>query len=298
MNQKLISWTIIFALVLTWGSSFILIKRGLEHFSATEVGALRVVITFLSLLPFAIRAIPKVSKKDFVWLGTSGIVGSLIPAFLFSIAQTGIDSATAGLLNSLTPLFTLVIGYLLFGLSTGPRNILGVIVGLIGAIGLINVSGGNAFGFNLKYASLIILATIFYAINVNLIKAKLKHISSLNITSLTFFVAGLVAVVILTGTTDALPKLIHEPGALTGLFYIAILAMVGTAGAMIAFNYLIKISSPIFASSVTYLIPLVARAWGFSDGEYFSVWHLVWTMMILGGVILVNSKRTKAAALK
>ncbi|KAF0128394.1 MAG: hypothetical protein FD155_3266 [Bacteroidetes bacterium] len=291
MNQKIISWAIIVALVLTWGSSFILIKRGLEHFSAVEVGALRVVITFLSLLPFALLALKKIQKKDLLWLGISGIVGSLIPAFLFAIAQTGIDSATAGLLNSLTPLFTLIIGYFLFGLAAGKRNVLGVFVGLIGAIGLIYVSGGNNFSFNLKYSSLIVLATVFYAINVNLIKAKLKHISSLNITSLTFFIAGIIASFILFGATDVVSQLKTDPGALKGLFFISILAVVGTAAAMIAFNYLIKISSPIFASSVTYLIPLIAMAWGFTDGEYFSLWHAVWTLMIIGGVILVNSKR-------
>ena len=207
MNQKLISWIIIFALVLTWGSSFILIKRGLVYFDPVEVGALRVFITFIILLPFAIRALPKISQRDLIWLGTSGFIGSLLPAFLFAAAQTGIDSATAGLLNSLTPLFTLIIGYLLFGLKAGKWNIIGVFVGLIGAAGLINSSGGNAFSFNVGYASLVILATVFYAINVNLIKAKLKHISSLNITSLTFFIAGIFATVVLFLFTEVPHKL-------------------------------------------------------------------------------------------
>ena len=293
MNQKIFSWLIIVGLVLTWGSSFILIKRGLEYFSALEVGALRVVITFICLLPFALMALPKIKKTDLMWLGISGVVGSLIPAFLFALAQTGIDSATAGLLNSLTPLFTLIIGYLLFGLATGAKNILGVLVGLAGAIGLMTVSGGNSFSFNFKYSFLVIIATICYAINVNLIKAKLKHISSLHITSLTFLIAGSIAGVILFGFTPLIDDLSTHPEAWKGVFFVAILAVVGTAAAMIAFNYLIKISSPIFASSVTYLIPLVAMVWGFSDGEYFSLWHLVWTLMIIGGVILVNTKRRR-----
>lgn len=298
MNQKLISWIIIFALVLTWGSSFILIKRGLVYFDPVEVGALRVFITFISLLPFAIRALPKISQRDLIWLGTSGFIGSLLPAFLFAAAQTGIDSATAGLLNSLTPLFTLIIGYLLFGLKAGKWNIIGVFVGLIGAAGLINSSGGNAFSFNVGYASLVILATVFYAINVNLIKAKLKHISSLNITSLTFFIAGIFATVILFFFTEVPHKLATDPKTWQGLMYLSILAVIGTAGAMIAFNYLIKISSPIFASSVTYLIPLIAMMWGFGDGEYFSKWHLLWTALIVGGVVLVNKKRRAKDAKK
>lgn len=291
MNQKFLSWLIILALVITWGSSFILIKRGLEYFSAIEVGAIRVVITFLSLLPFALPKLGKITKTDFYWLSLSGIMGSLLPAFLFALAQTGIDSGTAGLLNSLTPLFTLIVGFLLFGLKSRLINIVGVFVGLAGAIGLISVSGGNAFSFNLKYSSFIVLATIFYAINVNLIKAKLKHINSLTITSITFFCAGIIASIILFSMTDVVEQLQNEPQAWIGLMYIAILALIGTALAMIAFNLLIKITSPIFASSVTYLIPLVALMWGFSDGEYFSLQHIIWIAMIIGGVVLVNKKK-------
>jgi drug/metabolite transporter (DMT)-like permease len=296
MNPKHLSWLILAALVVTWGSSFILIKRSLEYFSAIEVGALRVVITFLTLLPFALRKLKQISRNDFYWLSLSGVMGSLLPAFLFSIAQTGIDSATAGLLNSLTPLFTLIAGFLLFGLKPRLINVLGVFTGLAGAIGLISISGGNAFSFNLKYSSLIILATVFYAINVNLIKAKLRHIDSLTITSMTFFVAGIIASVILFTSTNIVSQFANDPKALRGLLYIAILAVVGTALAMIAFNTLIKITSPIFASSVTYLIPIVALLWGIADGEYFSLKHLLWIAMIIGGVLLVNKKKRMLSA--
>ncbi len=298
MSQKITSWIIIFALVLTWGSSFILIKRGLQFFDALEVGSLRVFITFLSLLPFALSALPRMSKKDLFWLGTSGILGSLIPAFLFALAQKGIDSATAGLLNSLTPLFTLTVGYFLFKLTTGPLNILGIFIGLAGAVGLISISGGKAFGFNIQYASYVILATVLYAVNVNLIKAKLRHISSLHITSVTFFIAGIFATVILFGFSEVVVTLKSNPEAWKGVGFIGILAVIGTAAAMVAFNYLIKISSPIFASSVTYLIPIVAMAWGFQDGEYFSHWHFLWTAMIIAGVVLVNSKRKQQVSSK
>lgn len=290
MNQKILIWLILSVLVVVWGSSFILIKRGLEHFSAIDVGALRVVITFLSLLPFALHKMRGISKSDFYWLSLSGVMGSLIPAFLFAKAQTGIDSATAGLLNSLTPLFTLIAGFVLFKIKMRFINILGIFVGLIGAIGLISVSGGNAFAFNVKYSSYIILATVLYAINVNLIKAKLKHIDALAITSITFFTAGIIASVILFSATDVIEKLRHNQGAWTGLMYIAILAVVGTALAMIAFNTLIKITGPVFASSVTYLIPLVAMMWGVSDGEYFTAQHLLWIGAIICGVALVNLK--------
>lgn len=291
MNTKVLQWTILLALVLTWGSSFILIKRGLEYFSAVEVGALRVVITFLFLLPIALSKLRHISRNDFYWLSLSGIMGSLVPAFLFSYAQTGIDSATAGLLNSLTPLFTLIAGYLIFGLKTRFINIVGVIIGLLGAIGLISISGGNSLIFNIKYASMILLATILYAINVNLIKAKLKHINAVTITAVTFFTAGIFATAILLFATDFTSQLTTEKTAWAGVGYIALLAIIGTALAMIAFNQLIKITGPVFASSVTYLIPVVALMWGIADGEFFSPDHLLWISMIIGGVLLVNLKK-------
>jgi drug/metabolite transporter (DMT)-like permease len=291
MNQRLLSWIILVGLVLTWGSSFILIKRGLEVFSAVEVGALRVSITFLFLLPLGLNRMKRITKNDLLWLAISGIIGNLLPAFLFAKAQTGINSSTAGLLNSLTPLFTLVIGLTLFGIKTRWINVSGVLIGLIGAAGLISQSGGHSFEFNISYASYIILATIFYAINVNLIKSKLKHLDAIAITSLTFGIIGIPALIILFFMTDFLSQIGNQAEAMTGLGYIAILAVVGTGIAMIAFNTLIKFTSALFASSVTYLIPVVAILWGVFDAERFEPQYFVWILLIIGGVILVNRKK-------
>jgi drug/metabolite transporter (DMT)-like permease len=294
MNQRLLSWIILVGLVLTWGSSFILIKRGLEVFTPTEVGALRVSITFLFLLPLAITRMKGITKKDLLWLAISGFIGNLLPAFLFAKAQTGLNSSTAGLLNSLTPLFTLLIGLTLFGIKTKWINVLGVFIGLVGAAGLISQTGGHSFEFNISYASYIILATIFYAINVNLIKTKLKHIDAIAITSLTFGLVGIPALIILFFMTNFVTQISTEPLALTGLGYISILAIVGTGIAMIAFNTLIKFTSALFASSVTYLIPVVAILWGIFDAERFEPQYFAWILLIIGGVILVNRKKTES----
>ncbi|MDY0076766.1 MAG: DMT family transporter [Bacteroidales bacterium] len=290
-NQPLLAWLILAGLVLTWGSSFILIKRALVYYSAIEVGALRVVITFLFLLPFALPRLKKLAKKDLIWLALAGTVGSFFPAFLFAAAQKGIDSSTAGLLNSLTPLFTLIIGLIIFSIKVKKIQIIGVLVGLLGAFGLVSSSGGHDFSFNIPYALMVVLATIFYAVNVNLIKAKLGHIKSITITAMTFFIVGLPAAIILFGTTDFVHKIQHEPEAWTGLGYLAILAIVGTGIAMMGFNMLIKITTPIFASSVTYLIPVVALLWGIIDGEYFHPGFLIWIGLIIGGVLLVNRNK-------
>ncbi|MBK9291509.1 MAG: DMT family transporter [Bacteroidetes bacterium] len=290
MKNRWLPWLILVLLVLVWGSSFILIKRGLAYFDAATVGGLRVSLSFFFLLPLAVRRLPRVSRTELGWLVLSGMIGSLIPAYLFAFAQTGLDSGTAGLLNSLTPLFTLIVGLLVFQLEARWFQAIGVAIGLVGAIGLISSSGGRSMEFNLPYASLIVLATILYAFNVNLIKAKLHKVDSISITSLTFLVPGVLATVILLTTSPLIEKLSTEPAAWAGFGYIALLAFLGTALALIAFNVLIKLTGPVFASSVTYLIPVVALLWGMADGEYFSVVYLLWIGLILGGVLLVNHR--------
>ncbi len=289
-RQELHSWLILFTLVLVWGSSFILIKKSLDYFTPLEVGILRVVITFLFLLPMALKKISKVSQRQKIYLALSGIVGSLFPSCLFAFAQSGIDSALAGSLNSLTPLFTLLLGLLFFKMRSRWYNILGVFIGLIGALGLIYVSSGGEVAFNFKYSFLVVLATICYAFNVNFIKSFLKEVDSITITVLTFYYIGFPSLFIILFFTDFVEKLTTQPEVWAGLGYLGILSVVGTGLALMIFNKLIKINSPVFASSVTYLIPVVAIIWGILDGEVFKFTYALWFLLILFGVLLVNAK--------
>lgn len=290
-KNDLISWLILIALMIVWGSSFILIKKSLIYFTGAEVGILRIAVTFLFLLPFAILRLKEINKKHRNYLILSGIIGSLIPSFMFAIAQTGIDSSLAGILNSLTPLFTLFLGLVFFKIKTNWFNILGVFIGLFGAMGLIYVTGGDkGFVINIKYASLVVIATICYAFNVNFVKIYLKKLDSLTITAFTFFYIGIPAMIYVLAFTEIPNKLIHQSDSLIGLGYISILSVAGTAIALIAFNKLIKISSPVFASSVTYIIPIVAIVWGIIDGEIFKLTYVLWFALILFGVLLVNAK--------
>ena len=290
-NNNLISWSILLSLMLVWGSSFILIKKSLIYFDAIEVGVLRISITFLFLLPFALIKLSKIDRKHRKYLIISGIIGSLIPAFLFAIAQTGISSSLAGILNSLTPLFTLLLGLIFFNIRSRWYNMMGVFIGLIGAIGLIYISSGNqGFAFNLKFASLVIIASLCYGFNVNFIKLYLKQLDSLTITAFTFFYIGIPSFIYVILFSEIPDKLINEESALLGLGYVSILSIVGTGIALIIFNKLIKISSPIFASSVTYIIPVVAIVWGIIDGEVFKFSYVIWFTLIIIGVLLVNAK--------
>ncbi len=289
-KQQWISWLILFGLMLTWGSSFILMKMALLSFSGTEVGLLRVVITFLFLLPFSFRYIRKIERKYFWPLFISGIVGSVMPALLFAIAETRIESGLAGTLNSLTPLFTLLLGLAFYGFKTRWVNVLGVFIGLVGAAGLMISSSGNHLGGDFWYSFLVVIASVCYAINVNLVKKYFSGLDSLQITVMTFLYIGIPTLIYVLFFTRIPGLLWTHPDVWEGMGYLAILSIVGTGLALIAFNKLIKMSSPVFASSVTYVIPIVAIMWGVLDGERFTVIYFFWMLLILGGVFLVNAK--------
>lgn len=283
-------WMILIVLAITWGSSFILIKRGLEIFSAGEVGALRVVITWLFLLPFALKRLRGLLPGQWLMFLAVGIVGSLLPAFLFAAAQKGIDSSLAGILNSLTPLFTLVVGISFF--KTKPKwfHIAGVMIGLAGALGLVSISGNGDFTFNMGYAILVIIAAVCYAINVNIVKAFLQGIDPVTITAMSFFMVGPLATVYLLGFTPFTSDLVQNQHAYAGLGYLAVLSIVGTGLALMLFNHLIQLTSAVFASSVTYFIPVVAVLWGIADGEHFRAGFILWIFLVITGVVLVNTR--------
>lgn len=284
----LIDWLVLIALMLIWGSSFILIKRGLEVFSSVQLGALRVSISFLALLPLAVTRIRKIKKKNIHLFIIAGLLGNGIPAFLFAKAQTGMDSYMAGILNSLTPLFTLIAGVLFFSRHTRFINVFGVIIGLIGAIGLLSVAGAGSFSLNIGPASLVIIATICYAFQMNFIKNYLTGYDPITIASVAFIFIGVPSLIFLTASTDFLQLMTNMPGSWEGLGYVSILAIFGTSIAIIANFWLIKRTSAMFSSSVTYLMPIVSTMWGIVDGESFLIGFAIWIVIILAGVYMAN----------
>ena len=285
-----LSWILLFVLMLIWGSSFILMKEGLISFTGKEVGLIRISIAFLVLLPFAIKRLRTIDKKYFLLLTFSGTIGSLIPAILFATSETRIDSALAGTLNSLTPLFTLIIGLFLFKQKTRWFNVIGVFIGLAGALGLILSNTSDKMHGDMFYASLVVLATFLYGVNINFVKHFFKGITALDITVMSFFFIGIPTLVYTLFFTPVVHKLATQPESWTSLGFIAVLAIAGTGLALIIYNHLIKITTAVFASSVTYFIPGVAIMWGVLDGEKLSPFFFIWFLVILTGVFLVNAK--------
>jgi drug/metabolite transporter (DMT)-like permease len=290
-NKNLpLAWFILILLTLIWGSSFILIKRGLDHFDAGEVGALRMFSASLVLLPLALRHIKKFSRRQFFYLFIVGFIGSFIPAFLFAKAETGISSAMAGVLNALTPVSVVIIGGLFFSQKFTVRTVVGILIGFTGTA-ILMLAGVEGEMLTLNYFGLfIVVATICYGLNVNVIKYKLSGIKAIPLTSMAMSLILPFAALYLFVFSGFTAKLSANPDAWMSVFYVSILGVVGTAVAMVLFNKLIQFISPVFASSVTYLIPIVAVIWGLLDNEVLEVQHYVGMVVILIGVYITNRK--------
>lgn len=288
MSSRVLSWLLLVVLALIWGSSFILIKRGLDVYTPEQVAALRMLIAGVLVLPFAFPHIRRVQRKYWLFIALVGLCGNGIPAYLFSLAETQLASSTTGMLNALVPLFTLLVGVFVFGVALTRRKLVGVLIGLAGAVLLAMYGGGHSNGTNtIFYGLCVIVATLMYGISTNIIKYKLQTFRAVHLTSLALPIVGLPYGLYLC-TTDFTHRLVSVPGAGESLVYIALLASLGTSLGVVLFNKLIQISSPLFATSVTYIIPIVALGWGLVDGEPLGMLHLVGMAAILVGVYVVN----------
>ncbi len=288
VNRK---WLYLIVLSIIWGTSYILIKKGLEGFSAIQLGAVRIVLASFFLFLIGFRTLRSISRKHWKWIALSGLVGSLFPIFLYAFAQTEIDSGIASILNSLVPLFTILVGAMAFNISFTKRQLLGVSVGLVGASMLIFLGADLNPNQNYWYASLVVLATVCYAFNANIIKDKLQEVSPLAIAVGNFACILPAGIVMLIFSGAFSQDVIKGPDFLSSLGYLVILCIMGTCVAKVMFNKLIQISSPVFSVSVTYLIPIIGIFWGSIDGETFSILQFMAAMVILLGVYLVNSQR-------
>jgi drug/metabolite transporter (DMT)-like permease len=256
-------------------------KKGLESFSPFQVGALRILITFICLLPIAIKNLPLLNKSNIFSIIIIGLCGSVIPAFLFPLAETKITSSMAGMLNSLSPVFTLVFGISLYKRQAIKAQIAGVFLGLLGATGLLYT---GSFTFNI-YGLLVVLATILAGISSNEV-SRVKAINGLRISALSFFLTSPPAIIYLALSDLSAPM--HTENWVKNLCFIAILAIIGSATALGIYYLLIRDTTPVFASSVTYFIPIVAALWGIADNERFTSSMIVSVIFIFAGVFIIN----------
>jgi len=278
-------WTYLISLSLIWGTSFILIKKALIGLTPLQLGSLRIIFSSIILFIFAWNTLKLITKKEWKWIIISAFLGSFFPAFLFAFAETEIDSSIASILNSLVPLNTVIIGAIVFKIASSKKQIIGVVVGLIGTYLLID--GGIQLNpdQNYLYAGLVILCSFLYGFNVNIIKKYLNDIPAVTIAAGHFSVIFIPAIIIFSFSgfnTDQ----VYDPITLKSIGYVLILSAFGTALAKVLFNKLVQISTAVFASSVTYSLMIVSLFWGILDGELFSINQLMATVLIVLGVLL------------
>ena len=287
--MKLNKWFYLIALSLIWGSSFILIKKALVGLEASQLGSLRIIFSSIFIFLIAWKNIFSIKKIEWKWITISAFLGSFFPAFLFAFAEKEIDSSVASIINSIVPLNTLILGMIIFKIESTKRQIIGVLIGFFGTYLLISSGLKLNPDQNYNYAGLVILCSFLYALNVNIIKKYLQHLSALTIT-VGHFTAIIFPAALVFLFSDFEFSSLEKDEVKTSIFYVFILALFGTALAKIIFNKLIKISSPVFASSVTYSMLIVSIFWGIVDGEKFSIYQLIATLIIVFGVILTNKK--------
>ncbi|MEO9477014.1 MAG: DMT family transporter [Cyclobacteriaceae bacterium] len=287
-RTPVLAWLLLMLLSLIWGSSFILIKRALVGLNPTELGALRIFLAGVVMLPLAIRRFGRVPKHRIKFLIVIALVGSFIPSFLFAIAQTRLASSLTGVLNAVTPIFTILIGVLIYGQKKDPRVYIGVLIGFMGTATLItNGSLGSIQHIN-AYALLIVIASMLYGVNGNVIKFHLSDLPALTITSVSLSFGGIVSGLYLVFFTDYFHRVSHLEEVLHASYYVVFLGVLGTALALVIFNRLVQLTDPVFTSSVTYIIPIVAVLWGLWDGESLYPAHYIGIILILLGVYITN----------
>lgn len=285
-----LAWVLLGTMALVWGSSFILIKRSLQAFTPEEVAAGRIFLAFLFFLPFQSFQIrqpqTRVSlRQKWPYLIAVGLTGYLIPAYLFAIAGANINSSLSGALNSLSPLFTLIIGATFFGNRVQTRQTAGILLGLVGSILLVFFSATGEFSVN-AYAMLVVLATICYGTNTNLVGRFIRDMPALVSTAWTFFFIGLTALGLLL-PTDIWSR-VADPKNLLSLAALTTLGVLASGMMSVLFNRVVQLKSPLFAASVTYLIPIVALLWGILDGETVYAAHYFGMGICLLGIYLTN----------
>jgi drug/metabolite transporter (DMT)-like permease len=287
------NWLLFITLSLIWGSSFILMKKGLQAgLSAYQVAALRVFSAALVLLPVALKVVQRIPKNQLGYFALSGFCGSFIPAFLFVLAETKVDSSLAGALNALTPIFVIIIGALFFNSKTTMVKIIGVAIAVIGC-GLLTFFGAQNNANNHGNASwlhilMVIVATLFYGLNVNLLSKYLKGFASLQVAAVSFMFLLLPALFILLAT--GVQKNLHNSAFLYGTLYACVLGVIGTSVATVLFFILLKSAGGLFASMVTYGIPFVAIGWGIYFGEVVLPTQIFALLVILTGVFIASKK--------
>lgn len=285
-KNSTLAWLLLAFLACIWGSSFILMKKSLEVFTSNQVASLRLFSAFLFFVPVLLSRFKQLpTGKILLFCFFSGLTGNLFPAFFYAIAGAHIDSSVSGLLNSMTPIFTVIIGVIFYQQGISREQIGGMLLGFAGSLLLIFGSGSSSMSVN-PYVLLVIAATVMYGVNLNFVKKKLNDLDPMILSATVLATLGpFAAIVLFSG--DFVTKAM-QPEALLPLIYTFVLGAIGSGLATVLFYRILQLTTPVFGSSVTYLIPIVAVMWGVADGEKLLIQHYIGMAAILIGIYIVN----------
>lgn len=292
MNSEKEKWVLLILLTIIWGSSFILIKKSLEHYGPFQVGALRVLIAGILLAPVAILNIRKFPRKRLKWLIVAAVAGNFIPMFLFPLAETEVSSSIAGIVNSMMPIFVILIGALFWKFKTTGRQMIGVAISFSGAC-LLMLSGAEGDSLKIVPILWLLLATLLYAVSVTTVKSKLSDVPAKILSAFVFFFILFLPSLITLAFTGFFNNFGGTKGEFIGLGYVSLLSVFGTGLAMMLNYRLLSISTPLFASTVTLLMPIVAVLWGVLDGESLTGLQFAGGFIIIGGLLFLRAKSSK-----
>ena len=289
MNDYNKKWFYLAILSLIWGSSFILIKKGLVGLNSVQLASLRMIFAATVIYIYSYNSIKKIPKKSWKWIVITAYLGTFFPVYLISYGQTEIESGLASIITTVTPINTLIIGIIFFSLTFSIKQLLGLFIGLVGAVLLLYEASETNLNSNIYFSFFIYLTTVGYAASVNLIKKYLTNIPPEAVTAGIFLSISPPAIIVLY-FSDFTDLNFQDPLILKSIFFVLVLGVFGSAIAQTLFNKFVKISSPIFASAVTYTMPVVAIFWALIDGEILSIMQFFATAIILIGVYLVNKR--------
>lgn len=290
MSNQRKKWAILIVLAIVWGSSFILMKKALLGFNQLQLGALRILITAIFLVLIGLKSVKTIKKKEWKYISYTAFLATFFPSFLFAFALKELDSSISAILNSLTPFHTFILGVIFFGFGFKRNQLIGIFIGLMGTVILILKGASLNPNQNYWFVLLVMISSIGYALNVNIVKKHLQQVSALSIVTGNFLLL-IIPTSFVLWYSGFFTEVAWNTTTWTSLGYVTVLAIVGTGIAKILFNRLVQISTPVFSSSVTYLIPIVAVIWGVIDGEKLSVEQFLAAGIILFGVYLVNKKK-------
>jgi drug/metabolite transporter (DMT)-like permease len=280
-------WGLFVSLALIWGSSFLFMAIGLDSFHPGVVTLLRVALgaLFLTTIPRARSG--RVEREDWPRILVLSAIWVAIPFTLFPIAQQWIDSAVAGMLNGATPIFTAVVATILLRSLPGPMQTTGLLVGFAGilAIALPSAGGGSTAAIGV---GLIIVATIGYALSLNIVSPLQQKYGSLPIMARVLWVATLMV------TPFGVVGLGQSSFAWSSFLAVAAIGVLGTGLAFVLMGTLVGSVGATRASFLTYLIPVVALVLGVVfRGEIVSPISIAGVGMVILGALLASRRETR-----